>query len=214
MSEDACNGSVTICAKAPCWARPACKHCASPPRPVRHHGRLVGRLGRSETMVVAAAITYRLTLNPLEPAATMTAYIVQVAWATCRTEASIIRRSLRRGSCSCSSPCCLTLQAMRLKNGIAKYIKSAATPHHARKGLDVWKDFRDGRLCSSSPWWGNLRLMGPAVCPGNSHVFLAVSGASNSTAWIGTILVMLVTALAAIPLGSEPPYWKNMPRAG
>ena len=44
-------------------------------------------------VAVAAGMQPNLTLNPMEPAATITAFIVQVAWATCRTAASATRRS-------------------------------------------------------------------------------------------------------------------------
>ena len=48
-----------------------------------------------ETMVVAIAAGQQpnLTWDPREPAATITAYIVQVAWATFPTAASATRRS-------------------------------------------------------------------------------------------------------------------------
>jgi hypothetical protein len=53
-------------------------------------------VGETMILAVAAGMQPNLTFNPLEPAATITSYIVQVAWVICRMEASGTRRSSRR----------------------------------------------------------------------------------------------------------------------
>ena len=100
---------------------------------------------------------------------------------------------------------------MSLKNAIAKYIKS--TPLQRRivrsKALDRFFAF-EGLLVMALALLVLLALMGQLAWDGVSRLswqFLTSfpsrfpAQAGIVTAWIGTLLVMFVTALAAIPLG-------------
>ena len=98
---------------------------------------------------------------------------------------------------------------MRLKNGIAKYIKSTALQRRImrRKGLDRFFAF-EGLLVMGAALLVLFTLVGQLAADGAGRLswqFLTSfpsrfpAQAGVLTAWIGTILVMLVTALAAIP---------------
>lgn len=100
---------------------------------------------------------------------------------------------------------------MSLKSAIAKYIKS--TPLQRRimrsKGLDRFFAF-EGLLVMGLALLVLLALVGQLAWDGASRLswqFLTSfpsrfpAQAGIITAWIGTLLVMLVTALAAVPLG-------------
>ena len=87
VSEDAMRAVPSTCAKARMrWARPRCRRPCASSCPALSPGLAAAYiLGISravgETMVVAiaAGMMANLTFNPTEPAATITAYIVQVS---------------------------------------------------------------------------------------------------------------------------------------
>lgn len=100
---------------------------------------------------------------------------------------------------------------MRLKNDIARYIKSTPLQRRImrRKALDRFFAF-EGLLVMGLSLVVLCALVGQLAGDGAGRLswqFLTSfpsrfpAQAGILTAWIGTILVMLVTALAAIPLG-------------
>lgn len=100
---------------------------------------------------------------------------------------------------------------MRLKNGIAKYIRSTALQRRImrRKGLDRFFAF-EGLFVMGVALLVLFALVGQLTADGAGRLswqFLTSfpsrfpEQAGILTAWIGTILVMLLTAVTAVPLG-------------
>jgi ABC-type phosphate transport system permease subunit len=175
-------------------------------------------VGETMILAVAAGMQPNLTWNPMEPAATITSFIVQVALGDLPHGSigyqtifaagltlilitlafNILGQWLRRRYPGelLMQPTSLTTEQIR---AVIAQVASSRMPSSRRWASSVWPGAARHR-----------RLIADMVIKGSERFTLdfflnfasrRATQAGILSAWVGSLLVMLVTALAAVPLG-------------